>query len=145
MSSRSSVVYLAVVCCLLATVASAQVSLQRSPRSSFPSSPPSDSPPSATAPDAASELRTGTDLTRQGLLEKAIPHLLAAKREGLAPYAVGVNLGICYLGTGDYKQAIAELESLRASGHKSTIIDNLLAQAYIGDGQTGPAFQVFLE
>jgi Flp pilus assembly protein TadD len=141
MSSRSSVVYLAVVCCLLATVASAQVSLQHGPRTSSP-----DSQSSATASvTAASELRTGTDLTRQGMLQKAIPHLLAAKREGLAPYAVGVNLGICYLGTGDYKQAIAELESLRASGHKSTIIDNLLAQAYIGDGQTGPAFQVFLE
>ena len=58
---------------------------------------------------------------------------------------MGVNLGICYLGSGNYKQAIAELESLRASGHKSTTIDNLLAQAYFGDGQTEPAFQVFLE
>lgn len=146
MSSRSSVACLAVVCCLLAAVASAQVSLQRGPRPSSQSALPSDSPASKTTPATAdSELRTGTDLTRQGLLERAIPHLLAAKKEGLVPYAVGVNLGICYLGTGDYKQAIAELESLRASGHKSTIIDNLLAQAYIGDGQTGPAFQVFQE
>ncbi len=137
---------LAVLCCLLASFASAQVSVQHGPRSSSPSSPPSESPASTTASATAdSELRTGTDLTRRGLLQQAIPHLLAAKREGIDPYAVGVNLGICYLGTGNYKQAIAELELLRASGHKSTIIDNLLAQAYIGDGQTGPAFQVFLE
>jgi tetratricopeptide (TPR) repeat protein len=99
----------------------------------------------AASSSAASELRVGTDLTRRGLLQKAIPHLLAAKKAGLDPYAVGVNLGICYLGSGSYKQAIAELESLRASGHRSTTIDNLLAQAYLGDGQTGPAYQVFLE
>lgn len=94
---------------------------------------------------AASELQSGTDLTRRGLLQQAIPHLLAAREAGADPYAVGVNLGICYLGVNHYKQAIRELEALRASGHKTPAVDNLLAQAYLGDGQTSPALQVFLE
>lgn len=91
----------------------------------------------------AADLQTGTNLTRQGMLAQAIPHLLAARRAGLDPYAVGVNLSICYLGTGNYKEAIRQLESLRASGRKSTVVDNLLAQAYLGDGQTAPALRVF--
>lgn len=93
----------------------------------------------------AADLQTGANLTRQGMLAQAIPHLLAAQRAGLDPYAVGVNLGICYLGTSHYKEAISELESLRRSGHKSTVVDNLLAQAYLGDGQTAPALRVFEE
>ena len=79
------------------------------------------------------------------MLQQAIPHLLAAQRAGLDAYAVGVNLSICYLGTGKYKQAIGELESLRRSGNTSTVVDNLLAQAYLGDGQTEPALRVFKE
>lgn len=101
--------------------------------------------PTPARPTPASELQTGTALTRRGLLQQAIPHLLAAQSAGLDPYAVGVNLSICYLGTGKYKQAIRELESLRGSGHKSTVVDNLLAQAYLGDGQTAPALRVFEE
>lgn len=100
-------------------------------------------PAAAASIHPASELQTGSDLTRQGLLEQAIPHLLAAREAGADPYATGVNLGICYLGTGQYKKAIADLESLRRSGHTTSAVENLLAQSYLGDGQTGPAFQVF--
>lgn len=107
--------------------------------SSLVETPPSPSP----FIDSASELRTGAELTRRGLLDEAIPHLLAARQAGADPYAAGVNLSICYLGTGSYKKSIAELESLRSSGHKTSAVENLLAQAYLGDGQTFPAFQVF--
>lgn len=101
--------------------------------------------PTSAQPNPSADLQTGTNLTRQGMLKQAIPHLLSAQRAGLDPYAVGVNLSICYLGSGMYKQATQELESLRSSGHKSTVVDNLLAQAYLGDGQTAPALRVFEE
>ena len=135
----------ALFCCALAC---APVHAQTPPaaRSLQPpaSSGPVETPPPLSAfINPASELRTGTDLTRRGFLEEAIPHLLAAREAGADAYATGVNLGICYVGTGSYKNAIAELESLRRSGHTTSVVENLLAQAYLGDGQTGPAFQVF--
>ncbi len=49
------------------------------------------------------ELQAGTSLTREGELPEAIPHLLAARAAGADPYATGVNLAICYIGTGRYK------------------------------------------
>jgi tetratricopeptide (TPR) repeat protein len=96
------------------------------------------------ATDAEAELRTGSELTRQGYLEEAIPDLLAAQRAGLDPYAVGVNLGICYLGTEQYQKAISVLESLDASGRGSAAVENLLSQAYIGAGQMEKGFRAFL-
>lgn len=124
---------------LRAQTSSRQRGLQPTPSTT------ADSTRSRSQPNPAADLQTGTQLTRQGMLAQAIPHLLAAQRAGLDPYAVGVNLGICYLGTSQYKQAIKQLESLRSSGHNSTVVDNLLAQAYIGDGQTHPALRVFEE
>jgi Flp pilus assembly protein TadD len=95
--------------------------------------------------NSRSELQTGTRLTRNGLLQQAIPHLLAAQKAGIAPYATAVNLGICYLGTSQYKQAIATLEALRKSGRSTPTVENLLAQAYVGDGQPQPALAAFME
>lgn len=85
--------------------------------------------------DARAELETGTQLTAHGELQQAIPHLLAAQQAGIEPYATGVNLGICYLGTGNYKQAIVVLRALDDAGPGSATVDNLLAQAYIGNAQ----------
>jgi tetratricopeptide (TPR) repeat protein len=95
------------------------------------------------SPDA--ELKTGTELTRKGMLQEAIPHLLAGQRSGSNSFAAGFNLAICYLGTGSYKQAIATLEYLRSNGGNSAATNNLLAQAYIGDGQIARALEVFYE
>lgn len=106
---------------------------------------PAPSQQQAAAPaDAREELQTGSELTRQGLLQQAIPHLVAAQRAGLDPYAVGVNLGICYLGTDQYQDAISVLQSLDASGLANATVENLLSQAYIGAGQSQAAFRAFL-
>ena len=94
--------------------------------------------------DPQSELRTGSNLTRQGYLQQAIPHLLAAQSAGLDPYAVGVNLGICYLGTGQYSLAISVLRSLDASGSGTAAVDNLLSQAYVANAQPQEAWNSFL-
>ena len=98
----------------------------------------------SSATDAQAELQTGSQLTRQGYLEQAIPHLLAAKHAGLDPYAVGVNLGICYLGTEQYQKAISVLESLEASGRGTAAVENLLSQAYISSGHPKKGFHAFL-
>jgi len=94
-----------------------------------------------TNPDA--ELKTGADLTRQGMLQEAIPHLLAVQQSGANKYAAAFNLGICYLGTGRYKEAILVLEKLRSSGSDTAGVENLLSQAYIGDGQMQRAVETF--
>lgn len=100
---------------------------------------------SSTAQQSSSraELDLGTRLTRSGMLQQAIPHLIAAQRAGLAPYATGVNLGICYLGTNQYALAISTLEQLRQSGSETATVNNLLAQAYLGNHQPQAAFEAF--
>lgn len=149
MSGGKIPVLCAIFCCALACAPAQSIDAAQTPPPARGLPPPAsaslvETPPSPSPfINPASELRTGADLTRRGLLEEAIPHLLAAREAGADAYATGVNLGICYLGTGSYKKAIAELESLRGSGHKTSAVENLLAEAYLGDGQTGPAFQVF--
>lgn len=100
--------------------------------------------PANAAPDdrGREELRTGTRLTRSGALRDAIPHLLAAQAEGLEPYATGVNLAICYVGTGATDRAIPLLESLRASGYRTPVTATLLVQAYIAANRPGDAYAV---
>jgi predicted Zn-dependent protease len=105
-------------------------------------------PPLAADQDTRSpqqELKIGGDLTRHGSLQEAIPHLVEARKLGADPYATGVNLGICYLGTGRNKEAIAILELLRAGGSRTPTVDKLLAQAYVADGQLRAAYGAFTE
>lgn len=99
--------------------------------------------PATTGITPRAELDAGARLTRAGLLQQAIPHLLVAQKSGIAPYATGVNLGICYLGISQYQQAIATLEALRNSGHSTPVVNNLLAQAYLGANQSQKAFAAF--
>lgn len=100
--------------------------------------------PAETEMRSTKELQAGTSLTRNGELQEAIPHLLSARAAGADSYAAGVNLAICYFGTGDYKQAISELENLRSIGKGTTVVFNLLAQASLADGQPQAAWNSFL-
>lgn len=83
---------------------------------------------------AEDELRRGTALTRQGRFSEAIPHLLLAQRDIGDGYAVSFNLALCYLGVSEYRLAIPLLERLQR-GHENADVENLLAQAYIGNRQ----------
>lgn len=85
------------------------------------------------------ELQTGTVLTHKGLFSDAIPHLLAARAGTPREYAVNFNLALCYVGTSQFKLAIEVLSSLRG-GHNRGDIENLLAQAYIGNAQPKEAW-----
>src|SRR6266567_3482937 len=106
--------------------------------------PVQESAPGGAAVRATEELRTGTSLTREGKLMEALPHLQSARAAGAVAYATSVNLAICYIGTGDYKQAISELENLRSGGTATAVVHNLLAQAWLGDRQPRRAWESFL-
>jgi tetratricopeptide (TPR) repeat protein len=84
---------------------------------------------------AEEELRKGTALTRQGSFADAIPHLLIARKGEVYEYAANFDLALCYVGTGQFKEAIQALNDLRAKGHDGVDVENLLAQAYVGNEQ----------
>lgn len=97
---------------------------------------------SAGAPDAQAdaELRTGVDLTRRGLFAEAIPHFLTAKGRVSDEFVAEFNLALCYIGTAEFSRAIQALNALRSNGKATANVENLLAQAYIGSGQSEEAF-----
>jgi predicted Zn-dependent protease len=90
-------------------------------------------------PVAEQELKQGTALTRAGHFTEAIPHLKAARGRVANEYAAAFNLALCYVATGDYKDAISVLNELRRD-HDTADVQNLLAQAYIGSGRENEAW-----
>jgi tetratricopeptide (TPR) repeat protein len=95
----------------------------------------------ATQQEPERELERGTGLTRQGQFAQAIPHLLAAHGRVSNEYAADFNLSLCYVATDQPKLAIPLLDALRASGHDNADVNNLLAQAYVGDSQSQKAIE----
>jgi predicted Zn-dependent protease len=91
----------------------------------------------------AAELQTAIGLTQRGKFREAIPHFLAARGHVPDEYLVNFNLALCYVGTGKYKQAIDLLNQIRADGRATVEVQDLLTQAYVGNGQQGPAFAAF--
>ncbi len=89
----------------------------------------------ASPQDADAELQAGTALTRKGRFREAIPHLLVARGRSTDEYAANFNLALCYIAINQFKPAIELLNGLRASGHEGAAVENLLAQAYIGNAQ----------
>ena len=92
----------------------------------------------ASQSEADAELQTGTALTRKGSFREAIPHLLAARGRVANEYAASFNLALCYVATSQFNPAIAVLNELRRS-HDGVDVENLLTQAYIGNGQSEQA------
>jgi tetratricopeptide (TPR) repeat protein len=103
---------------------------------------PSDRTPD---PQAEEELKKGTALTRAGSFAEAIPHLRAALGRVSNEYAASFNLSLSLVATGQPKLAIPILTALRDAGHDNVDVNNLLAQAYVGDGQTQKALQALQE
>jgi len=89
---------------------------------------------------AETDLQLGIALTRRGSFSEAIPHFLVSKGHVSDEYALEFNLALCYIGTGEFRPAIAALASLRAGPREGAGVENLLAQAYAGDGQAAEAF-----
>lgn len=95
------------------------------------------------------ELQTGIALTSRGQFADAIPHFLAARGHVRDEYAASFNLALCYVGTSHFAEAIHLLEELRISrqtdapGGADASVENLLAQAYIGNNEPTEAFAAF--
>jgi len=90
--------------------------------------------------DPEVELRAGIELTKQGMLQQAIPHLAVARGHVREEYAASFNLGWCYAGVGEYGRALTILNELKANGADTADVENLLAQAYVGNAQPAQAF-----
>ena len=90
------------------------------------------------------DLREGIALTAQGRFDEAIPHLLAAKGRGVEPFALQFDLALCYVGVRQFPAAIHILSAIPAGPHSAEVQD-LLAQAYVGDHQAGAAWKAFQE
>jgi tetratricopeptide (TPR) repeat protein len=89
---------------------------------------------------AETDLELGIGLTQRGSFAEAIPPFLAAKGHVSDEYALEFNLALCYIGIGEFEEAIATLAALHAGPHEGAGVENLLAQAYAGNGQAGEAF-----
>ena len=85
-----------------------------------------------------SELQIGTRLTRAGRFQEAIPHLVVAQGRVSNPYAADFNLALCYVATRQSARAIPILARLRGT-HENVQVENLLAQAYVGSGNSKEA------
>lgn len=108
---------------------------------------------SATSPDrpdegrqqAQQELFSGITLTRSGRFAQAIPHFLAARGRVSDTFALEFNLSLCYVGTRQFQQAIVILSRIHGAGRHAADVQNLLAQAYVGDHQPAPALKALDE
>ena len=121
----------------------AQVSENRKFQAPQTSNSQTASDPSDRRPDsqAEEELQKGTALTRAGSFAEAIPHLRAAQGRVSNDYAARFNLSLCLVATSQPKQAIPILTALRAAGQDNVNVNNLLAQAYVDDGQNQKALE----
>ncbi len=92
-----------------------------------------------TSPD----LQKAIELTRGGKFQEAVPILLSLRREARQAYVVDFNLALCYVALRQYRPAIDLLSGLRSSGHDKENVENLLAQALLGNRQPVEAFAAF--
>ena len=142
LAKRRGIVRLACGAILIVAVLSSE-STSQSAGPPHPVAPQTDPVRSDDVGDA--DLQKGLDLTRRGLFREAIPLLLRAQGQMAGNYAVGFNLALCYLGAGEFKEAIRSLRDLAEDGYNTATMNNLLSQAYVGDGQPERAFQVLKE
>jgi len=88
---------------------------------------------------AENELQAGIALTKSGQFQQALPHFLAARGRVAEAFALEFNLALCYVGTRQFPQAIQILTHI-GGGHAAEV-DNLLAQAFVGDHQQEQAMK----
>lgn len=134
--------------CLLSVGATLAIVLWPCPRANAQASlqPPQTAPNRATQSEnagAEAELQAGIALTRQGNFREAIPHFLAAQGRVSNEFALDFDLALCYVATNQFKQSIPLLLALRSGGQATADVNNLLAQAYIGNAQPEEAFEAF--
>ena len=94
-----------------------------------------------TNPHAQAENGAGRHrLTKRGQFQQAPPHFLAARGHVAEDFALEFNLALCYVGTRQFPQAIQILTHIGGGRHRAEV-DNLLAQAFVGDHQQEEALK----
>jgi predicted Zn-dependent protease len=141
---RVSISVFAMVCLLGFSVEGQNASSRAAASiSRSPAGPQADDSRQSFQSDPEDDFKKGTVLTRKGAFAEAIPYLLAARGHVANEYAADFNLALCYLGTEQFQAAIDLLNHLRSSAHDGADVENLLAQAYIGNAQPQQAFASF--
>jgi Flp pilus assembly protein TadD len=91
------------------------------------------------------QFQLGLALAQHNHFEQATPLFQAVQAKFPASYDAGFNLAVCYVETKQYANAITVLTGLKAGGHKTAELDNLLAEAYKGTDQVQPAIDALRE
>ncbi|GAB4243338.1 MAG: hypothetical protein Kow00109_19110 [Acidobacteriota bacterium] len=99
--------------------------------------------PAAEDASGEAELQRGIALTRSGRFAEAVPHFLAARGRVRDERVLTFNLALCYVGLGQYAEAVPLLHTLRAQGWNSANVENLLTQALLGAEQPEAAWTAF--
>ncbi len=94
---------------------------------------------------ARAQFQLALVLAQHGHFAKATPYFRAVQSQFPGSYDVGFNLAVCYVETRQFSKAISILSELKASGHVSAELDNLLAEAYQADNQLQPAIEALRE
>jgi tetratricopeptide (TPR) repeat protein len=89
------------------------------------------------------DLQRGIQLTRSGKFREAIPIFQGIQGKIRDEYAVSFNLALCYVATGQFKPAIDLLDGIRSAGKDNANVENLLAQALLGNREPEAAFAAF--
>jgi tetratricopeptide (TPR) repeat protein len=86
-----------------------------------------------------SQFELGLTLAQHNLFRQATSYFEAVRQSFPDSYDIGFDLGLCYVQLKEYSQAINVLHGLSSRGHKTSELDNLLAEAYEGNKQTQAA------
>ncbi len=87
----------------------------------------------------------GLALSRHELYDEAIPFFRAVSLKYPDSYDASFDLGLCYVETKQYKDAIQVLQAAADRGRKTAELDNLLAEAYENDKQSQKAIDTLRE
>jgi len=91
------------------------------------------------------QFRLGLALAGRDLLQDAVPYFQAVSTKHPESYDAAFNLALCLIETKQFPQAIEVLRSSAAQSHKTSELDNLLAEAYEGNTQTQEAINTLRE
>jgi len=87
------------------------------------------------------EFQAGLVLATHGQFAQAVPYFRTLREHFPESYDVAYNLAVCYVESKQYPKAIELLNEFSTRGPTTAELENLLAQAYEGSGQTTDALE----
>jgi Flp pilus assembly protein TadD len=89
--------------------------------------------------DAQSQLQVGVALAEFECNEEALPYLTEAYKHSPDSYDIGFDLALSFVRAKHYADAIATIHELIGREHDSSELENLLAEAFAGNGEAANA------